>query len=169
MTDDIDLGMTAQDRVSNFEGIVTAVAYHLTGCTRFELTANDDDTTRNVSEWFDQRQVGVINDDVIDSLYNSVDSMDPDVSLGVCVRDEVTGVEGVVIVITYEAFNCPKVGIQPIDTSTTIAKEDIVFADVPRVTVVGEGVTGEYTEQQTAETATASGSAHEDINRTPSR
>jgi len=57
----INLGDRAEDRISGYKGIVTAIAKYLNGCTRILIEPEklDDDGKMLKSLWFDDVQVKV--------------------------------------------------------------------------------------------------------------
>jgi len=59
MNETIELGCIARDRISGFEGVVTARSEFLNGCVRLGLTPRkrDDDGAPMEAQWFDIEQV----------------------------------------------------------------------------------------------------------------
>ncbi len=51
----MELGNTARDRITGFEGTLTGEARYLTGCTQFSLTPKiGPDGAVRESQWFDE-------------------------------------------------------------------------------------------------------------------
>jgi hypothetical protein len=133
MTD--QLGKHAVDQISNFEGIVTRVAYHLVGCERIQLTADDDKTSTSKSEYFYDAQLDYSDSDVKLSEEPVTDCV---FECGQRVRDTVTGFEGIATVVTFELYNCPSVAITDENDP-----DETQWFDAPRVEYVDGGVQGD--------------------------
>jgi hypothetical protein len=59
-----DLGKLGRDRVTGFEGIVTAHATHLFGCDALLLTPKAKDGERKDSQWFDIGRIKIIGEGI---------------------------------------------------------------------------------------------------------
>jgi len=134
---DIALGEYVRDELSGYEAHVTAISEHLTGCTRVEISQSESETAS--SKWFYIDQVEVCDNRAISKEFDHTVVTGTDISLGERVRDTVTRYEGVVVTIVYELFNCPRVMIQ----TDNDGKETEAF-DVPRVTVVSDGIVDRF-------------------------
>jgi len=134
---DIALGEYVRDELSGYEGHVTAISEHLTGCTRVEISQSESQTAS--TEWFYIDQVEVCDNRAISTEFDHTVVTDTDISLGERVRDTVTGYKGIVVTIVYELFNCPRVMVQ----TDNDGKETEGF-DVPRVTVVSDGIADRF-------------------------
>jgi len=53
------LGHKATDRISSFEGIITGIAYYLTGCTQYLIESRVGKSGDTKSCWFDDSRVEV--------------------------------------------------------------------------------------------------------------
>ena len=58
------LGKKAKDKITGFEGILTAKAQYLYGCTQYCLTPPAKDGKTLTSEWFDEGRIEVIGEGV---------------------------------------------------------------------------------------------------------
>jgi len=134
---DIALGEYVRDELSGYEGHVTAISEHLTGCTRVEIAQSESPTAS--TEWFYIDQVEVCDDNLNSTEFDHTVVTGTDISLGERVRDTVTRYEGIVVMIVYELFNCPRVMVQ----TDNDGKETERF-DAPRVTVVGDGIADSF-------------------------
>lgn len=165
------LGTKAQDEISGMEGIITAVAEHLTGCTRVELSPdNTDDTTRRgESEFFYDAQLEVVKNRISNEVDDPV--TDVDFEVGEKVRDEVTGFKGIIVTITYELYNCPRIGIQPIETYTSCNQEkaEVEWFDAPRIEYVDDGVAEDFQELAENDNVTETGAPSTDLQRKSDR
>lgn len=112
-TTEFGLGQTVRDEISGFEGIVTRIGDHISGCKRIEVSptnvAHDD---AGETAWFYEAQLKLVDD----STQFSDDVITPfgesEFEVGQLVRDELTEFEGVASVINYPLFNCPRVLVQ---------------------------------------------------------
>jgi len=119
---DIGLGYRVRDTISGYEGIVTDIGTHLTGCTRFGVMpdSHEDPTRRGDTEFFYGAQLEILSEDT-DYAEDAEDSItEVDFDLGDVVEDDVTGFRGVASTITYNLYNCPRVAVQPQVGSDTI-------------------------------------------------
>jgi len=164
---EFELGEQVRDRISGFEGVVAAISHHLTGCTRIGVDPiGEENTTRRPdSEFFFEEQLETMDDvfTVSDEPVRCVDF-----ELGTTVRDTVTNVEGVVSTVTFSLMNCPRVAIQPVEDDLTDVS-DRQWVDVPRIEVVGEGVSATFEPLQASEDEAATGPAGEDLVRVTNR
>jgi hypothetical protein len=64
-----NLGKLGRDKVTGFEGVITAKAKHLYGCDTYYLTAKVKDNKRGDSDsgWFDEGRIEIIGDGVTPS------------------------------------------------------------------------------------------------------
>lgn len=53
----IELGVTASDIVTGFEGVVTGRAQYLTGCDQYVLTPKSKDGAAATGQWFDENRL----------------------------------------------------------------------------------------------------------------
>jgi len=157
---DIDLGTVYEDTISGYTGVVTAIADHLTGCTRVELSQVESSTAS--SEWFYADQLRSV-DDLEAPEYNHDVVTSCDFTLGEYVRDTVTGYTGNISSITYELFNCPRIVVQSLGDG----KETEGF-DVTRVEHVDDGVAEDFRDADAEDTG-ETGAACEDVVRSPDR
>lgn len=69
----IKLGVQARDKVSGFEGVVTARTQFITGCDRYSLTPPAKDGKFNEAVWFDESCIeitgnGILPEDVTGNI-----------------------------------------------------------------------------------------------------
>jgi len=171
---DIGLGYRVRDKISGYEGIVTDIGTHITGCTRFGVMPDnhEDPTQRGSTEFFYGAQLEILseNNDFAEDGEDSV--TDVDFELGDLVKDDVTGFEGIASTITFNLYNCPRVAIQPTLEKGTIlpggdSENDIdrEWFDAPRVVYVDGGISADY-ETLIAEGTTAeTGAPANDVSR----
>jgi heat shock protein HspQ len=157
---DIDLGDTARDTISGYEGVVTAIADHLTGCTRVEISQSESQIAS--SEWFYAEQLTTDVEDLERDFTHDVVT-DTDLQLGQRVRDSVTGYEGHIITITYELFNCPRVLVQ-----TGGEDKETEGFDRPRIEALGDGVVDQFSDSDDNDVG-ETGAAPTDIERSVDR
>lgn len=159
----VELGEQVQDKLTDFEGTVTCVSHHITGCTRIGVRDTvSDGTSRGDEEYFYDAQL-----DSQDELHQF--GHDPttecDIDVGEKVKDTVTGFEGVVSILAFELFNCPRACIQPIDGTDSTEMSDSEWVDVPRLESVGDGVTDDVSDLQQTSDVSATGASAEDFQR----
>ena len=67
MAEKIELGCTVRDRISGFQGVVTARTEYLTGCDRLCVAARELDKDGKVRDqyWFDEITVERVGDGVL--------------------------------------------------------------------------------------------------------
>jgi hypothetical protein len=60
-----ELGKKARDKVTGFQGIITARTEHLTGCDRYQVTPPvKADGTKPEEYWFDEAELDIIGDGI---------------------------------------------------------------------------------------------------------
>jgi len=147
---DLQLGDEVQNEYTGTEGTVTCISYHLTGCTRVAVRPSGHDPTEHYDdEFYYSSELQVIQSVHQRNLENKPDGVqETEIELGNVVRDAVTGIEGIVGVITHEFFNCPRVGVFPSvgDDDEDKHSNDSEWFDLPRVEYVDDGVADEYSE-----------------------
>lgn len=174
MTDlEIGLGMHVRDRISGYEGIVTDVGYHLTGCVRLGVMPVDTGKTshRGDTEFFYPDQLEIVHEETefTEAAENALTREDVDFWLGDCVEDSVTGFRGVASTITVNLYNCPRVAVQPRVGSDTIlpggddVDVDREWFDTPRVSHLNAGVSDEFEDLMGEESTQETGSSREDL------
>jgi len=110
---EIGLGMIVADRVSGFEGVVTLIGHHITGCTRYGVYPIDVATdNRGTREFFYASQLEIVDDDSKFSEEADEAIIESPFELGQIVKDEITGFEGVATVVNFKLWNCPAVCVQ---------------------------------------------------------
>jgi len=156
LNEDIQLGYKVRDRISGFEGIVTDIALHISGCTRFGVYPIDN-SDRGSQEWFYGTQLKVQNANT-DLTPDAADSItESQFTVGEKVRDEITKIEGYVTTITFDIYNCPQIGIKP-TSSDRKESADKVWADEPHVESIDDGMIEKFEPltEETEEAATGS-------------
>ncbi len=58
------LGKKARDKVTKFEGIITAKISYITGCDQYALTPEAKDSKIEANQWFDAARVEIIGEGV---------------------------------------------------------------------------------------------------------
>ena len=162
---DIGLGDHVRDEVTGYEGYVVAIAYHLTGCTRFGVRSNDEvPANRAEEEWFSEAQLEKTGEDSVEA--DTVTTSD--IELGDRVKDDITDIEGFVTTVTYNLYNCPRAAI------TTIPDEkneeyNREWFDVPRLEFLGGGVGDDYQSLTENDNEGETGASGADISRVSNR
>ena len=161
---EVEFGTEYRDKVTNYSGVCTVIAHHLTGCTRIGLTAEGSDPSfRNDTEYFYPSQLGECEEGI--DINSDEFETDVNISLGEEVEETVTGFRGVVTTISFELYNVPRVAVSPVDTDDSTVKKERGWFDVPRVEVVGEGVEGEFNDVQNSNVESESGPSGSDLER----
>lgn len=142
---EIELGDRVQDQISGFTGIVSTVGYHITGCTRFGVYPACDEATvkRGSEEFFFEDQLNLVNGESFKGV-ETTDIEDIEIELGECVRDDITGYEGYVVVINTLLWNCPQISVQREVNAGEDEKPALEWFDLPRLETVDDGVAGSY-------------------------
>ena len=103
-------GMTAEDRVTGFKGIITAVGDWLDGNKRICLTPGlDKNGNMKGEKWFDHFQI------IVDNEVPKLQSRPlpkTEINLGDRVRSKVTGIEGIAVGCTLYLNGCFHLAIQ---------------------------------------------------------
>lgn len=69
----IQLGLAGKDKVTGFEGIITARAQYLTGCDQYSLQPPAKDGDVKAGQWFDEYRIEIIGEGIaIDSVRGPV-------------------------------------------------------------------------------------------------
>jgi len=137
---EISLGDIVKDRVSGFTGVVTMIGNHITGCTRYRVNPTDvSEANKGSLEFFYESQLEIVDDDSEFSDEGSESITDTEFELGQLVRDEISGFEGIAIVINYELWNCPSICVQ----SQTDADESEWYDDA-RLKLVSNEIQYEF-------------------------
>ncbi|MGE3857212.1 MAG: hypothetical protein AB7G21_09690 [Dehalococcoidia bacterium] len=55
----IELGVTAKDRITGFEGVATGFVVYISGCNQALLVAKSVDGKEGVASWFDEQRLEV--------------------------------------------------------------------------------------------------------------
>ena len=140
---DIGLGDYVQNQQTNTEGYVTDIADHLTGCTRVGVRARSNDASEHhETKFYYPDELTIVADPQGVESGDGTIPEDPRVEPGHIVADEVTGIRGLVGIVTYNQFNCPQACVYP-ETDDGYAT-DSEWVDIPRLTVDGDEYVGEY-------------------------
>lgn len=149
-TKDIELGYEVQDKISGLNGIVTDIGTHITGCTRIGVwpvgDGDDPVARRGDQEWFYGAQLEIVDDDteLVDLGAEAI--TETTFSLGDRVKDDITGFEGCATTITFDIFNCPQVGVAPVDHTDPTENPDREWFDSVRLEKISGGITADYDE-----------------------
>lgn len=130
---EFELGEEVKHDLSGREGVVVSIAEHLSGCTRIGVLWSDDDTEET---FYYEPELESLGSEMWSDEFEVVGS---DAKLGQVVEDDLTGFEGVASSITFSAFNCPRVAIEPTEVDGP-EKPDREWFDEPRVNVVRSSV-----------------------------
>ena len=113
-----DLGAKVKDRVTNYTGVVTCIAFHLSGCERYGVeTRSGKRSERGETQYFyDSQLIGIEkkNGDFKPCHLDNLD-INTNLKLGQIVKDKITGFEGVVTVINFKMWNCPYINVQSLE------------------------------------------------------
>lgn len=155
----VKLGQKVRDEISGFTGIVNTIGDHITGCTRIGVRPTGDEQTnrRGDEEFFYDAQLTIVDEETDWTEYGDRALTETDFELGERVRDTVTDLEGVVVVINYSLFNCPSLAIHPTNEDAE-ENPDVEWFDAPRLESVDEGFAGEFTNVQESDAVEATGS-----------
>jgi len=174
---DIKLGFRVRDRISGYEGIVTDIGTHITGCTRYGVMPdNHEDTTdRGSTEFFYGAQLEILSTETefVDAGEQAIQSTS--FELGNMVRDDITGFKGIATSITYNLYNCPRVAIslrRPDNNRGLLDRGESNLDDVsrewfdaPRVYAENKGIMPDYAELMQNEVTAETGAPSSDVGR----
>jgi len=156
---DVQLGQRVVDTISGYEGVVTTIGDHLTGCTRVGCSPTEEDKSPNAESFFYEEQLNTE-----EQFIDDVDVEDEsEFETGQPVIDVVTGFKGIVSVVNYKLYNCPQILVQ----STEEADESEWF-DEPRLREYTEGVSysDTFSElEEVSETGAISDAPSENLSR----
>jgi len=146
---DMDLGDYVENKLTNTEGYVDAIADHLTGCTRVGVRSRSQDPSEHHdTEFYYPDELTVISaPSTVDGVQSASIPDEPTVEPGHIVEDDVTGIRGLAAVVTYRIFNCPQVCVLPEanpDSENTEYSTDGEWIDAPRLTVDADECVGDY-------------------------
>jgi len=164
------LGVRVRDRISGMEGVVVSVARHYTGCDRIGVRPVER-ADRGDEEWFFPQQIKVTEQKTYFTEMKEDEEVVTEIGgfeLGNRVEDQLTETRGLVLTVTYNLFNCPRVAIQPLDNTDSIEVPDTFWFDAPRATFLDEGASKQAKSmQENVESAT--GPSTTDVQRKPNR
>lgn len=129
------LGALATDEITGYEGIITDVAYHVTGCTRIGVRATDNPEEADKTRFFYPTQL-TITDDVQENVYSDDPVTSVGFDLGWHLRDRITHAEGIATTVKFSLHNCPRVALTPVPEETPEEPVERFWYDTPRVEVV---------------------------------
>jgi len=139
----IELGDYVQNRQTNTNGYVTDIADHLTGCTRVGVRPRSHDRNEHhETEFYYPAELTVVSAPQDITSGDARIPADPRIEPGHVVEDEVTGLRGLVGIVTYNQFNCPQACVYA-ETEDGYAS-DGEWIDIPRLTVETDEYVGEY-------------------------
>lgn len=162
---DIGLGDHVRDEVTGYEGYVVAVAYHLTGCTRFGVRSNDESpANRAEEEWFSEAQLEKTGEEPVEA--DTVTTSE--IGLGDRAADDVTEVEGFATTVTFNLYNCPRAALTviPDEKNEELHRE---WFDTPRLEFLGGGIGDDYEELTENDNEGETGSSGANISRSANR
>ena len=131
---DFQLGDIVTDKISGYHGIVTRVAYHITGCERYGVKRLDEPSAADEETFFYPTQLE--QEGHQRSIYDETPITHVEFDLGWKLRDRVTGREGVATTIAFELHNCPDVAITPLFDEQPDEYPGRDWYDAPRVEVI---------------------------------
>lgn len=140
----ISLGDYVTNNLTNTEGYVTAIADHLTGCTRigFRPRSQDPSEHHDVVFVYPAELTVTSAPQTLPALTDASLPEAPRVEPGHVVEDEIMGVRGLAGVVTHKAFNCPEAYIYP-ETDDGFT-DDGLWVDCPRLDVICDEYVGTY-------------------------
>lgn len=131
------LGDSVEDKISKFKGIVGGVAYHISGCERYGVYEYDNATNAGDKVWFFEGQLQ--NSPIAMTIpFEEEPETSVDFDVGWLVRDKITGIEGIVLTVTFSSYNCPEACVLPLpEEENPIERPDTIWIDAPLIEVVG--------------------------------
>lgn len=102
----IKLGQRVIDTATGFEGTVTGLADHYSGCRTAHVEAEMDDNHVPLD------RLELADNHIMDDVDPVTDDLDG-IELGQCVVDTITGFKGVVLQKSIFAYEAPKVYVRP--------------------------------------------------------
>jgi hypothetical protein len=136
-----NLGKLGRDKVTGFEGVITAKAIHLFGCNHYYLTPKAKDNELKDPAWFDEGRIEFISDFFI---AEEDKAFKPDIltlnapELGKLGRDKVTGFEGIIVAKVINLFDCNEYALMPKAVDGEVKKSTLF--DEGRIEIIGDGV-----------------------------
>lgn len=110
----VAMGDIARDRVTGFEGVVVCRTEWLNNCTRWTLQPQEAKGGKATpSHSFDEPDVEFVKKSKISVLEVSRPSEDKQVNLGDEVKDNLSGLSGVVVAQAFWINGCSKLAVQP--------------------------------------------------------
>jgi hypothetical protein len=158
---EFELGDYVENQLTNTDGYVNAIADHITGCTRVGVRPRSEDRSENhKTEFHYPAELSEFNPpmDVIVRDDAGVPE-DPEIHPGNVVEDEVTGITGLAVIVTYRMYNCPQVCIRL--KSDDGYSTETEWIDAPRLMVVGDECVGKYEDPEGAQTGSVGDSMQE--------
>lgn len=112
----IPFGAICADKVTKFEGTVTAYCRHLTGCDQVLIKGKSIKDKPGKGSWVDHARVEVKGDDpVVAQIAKDCPFSRPELELGIVVQHVVTGHRGTIISVAEHAgHNCREYYLVPL-------------------------------------------------------
>lgn len=129
------LGAVATDTITGYEGVVTDVAYHVSGCARVGVRATDDPAEADETRFFYPTQL-TISDDVQTGVFEDSPVTSVGFDLGWHLRDRITQAGGIATTISFSLYNCPQVALTPVSDDAPEEPVERFWFDAPRTEVV---------------------------------
>lgn len=104
----IELGQVVKDEISGFQGVVTTIGAHISGCIRIGVKqiGAEEDVGKAAERFYFPGQLQVVESD---TKWTDVDSdTETEFQLGELVTDRGTQFTGRIHIINYKLFNCPQ-------------------------------------------------------------
>jgi hypothetical protein len=139
----LEFGKLAQDKVTKFQGIITAYCKHLTDCDMYKLTPTvDRDGKINDTHWFEEARVTIIGEGIYpeetDRCEGAAKKIETLLELGKYARDKVTGFEGTVTAGCVHLYNCNSYVLKPRVKKGLMGESH--WVDEAMVEIIGEGI-----------------------------
>jgi hypothetical protein len=138
-----NLGITAKDPITGYQGIIIGRAHHLFGCSQYGIASRDLDSSGQVrkTEWFDEARIEVVGDGTrtVEEVQENEFAKIFGISIGKKVRDKVTGIVGITTYALEYLYGSNQYAVDPgIDKEGKI--QDSYSYDEGRLEVIDEGV-----------------------------
>lgn len=134
MSKHIELGDIAKDKITGFQGVVVARSRYLTNVDRYTLQPREVKDGKPIgTRSFDAP--GVVFVEKTDIVVTPVERGVEPIELGDTVKHQITGLEGVVVVITEWSEGCSIVQLQPKELKDGVPVDQSAF-DERSLTIV---------------------------------
>lgn len=136
-----NLGVKAKDPISGFEGIITARAQHMFGCSTYGLapTSLGGDGQVKKTEYFDESRIEILDNGIApEGQENCFDKIFL-YPMGKEAKDKLTGLSGKIVYRVEYLHGCNGIGLLPVVDKDGKTRESELF-DEGRIEIIGEGI-----------------------------